>query len=238
MIKKEQEYKHEPIEYRFEHKFIIPELDAYCIERRLRRILELDPHSLSNGNYYIRSLYFDTLQNTALHEKINGDCRREKFRIRYYNTNSSFLRLEKKIKHFQRTAKFQSILSFEVVKNILMNQVFPPSDHTDPLVEEFKIKILTTKLHPVSIVIYNRTAFLYNVNDVRITIDRHVKATTTSFHTFLQPTIPTYPVITPGNVIIEVKYDHFLPEFIQDLIMFPNMQISAASKYAASRLYL
>ncbi|MBQ3091567.1 MAG: VTC domain-containing protein, partial [Clostridia bacterium] len=44
------------------------------------------------------SLYFDDLLDTALREKQSDISRREKFRIRYYDGDTSRLRLEKKIK--------------------------------------------------------------------------------------------------------------------------------------------
>lgn len=43
----------------------------------------------------IRSLYFDTPDDKALRDKINGVNIRDKFRIRYYNGDTSFISLEK-----------------------------------------------------------------------------------------------------------------------------------------------
>ena len=59
--------------------------------------MQPDPHA-KGGVYTIRSLYFDTPSDRALREKLDGVSRREKFRIRYYNGDSSVIHLEKKIK--------------------------------------------------------------------------------------------------------------------------------------------
>lgn len=50
------------------------------------------------GSYRITSLYFDTPSDTALRQKLEGVDRREKFRLRYYGEDLSFIRLEKKFK--------------------------------------------------------------------------------------------------------------------------------------------
>ena len=59
-------------------------------------ILRHDEHAGPDGRYTIRSLYFDNAGDTALLEKINGLNRRTKFRIRFYNSDPSFIHLEKK----------------------------------------------------------------------------------------------------------------------------------------------
>ncbi len=46
----------------------------------------------------MRSLYFDTPEDKALWEKVDCVNMREKFRIRYYNGDTSYIVLEKKCK--------------------------------------------------------------------------------------------------------------------------------------------
>ena len=80
--------------FRHEWKHEINQSDRIAIRQRLRAIMKADTHAV-NGVYTIRSLYFDTLSDKALREKIDGVSRREKFRLRYYNEDSSFILLEK-----------------------------------------------------------------------------------------------------------------------------------------------
>jgi hypothetical protein len=84
--------------YRHELKFEIPYGEYVAMQKRLRLIMKPDPHVGEDGRYRIRSIYFDNNGDKALREKINGIAKREKFRIRYYNDDFSFITLEKKIK--------------------------------------------------------------------------------------------------------------------------------------------
>ncbi|MFR4998312.1 MAG: VTC domain-containing protein [Clostridium paraputrificum] len=81
--------------YRHEIKHFINYSDYLQIRNRLKHIASIDTSSTSNGRYKIRSLYFDNLYDKVLMEKINGFNKREKFRIRFYNNDTSFIRLER-----------------------------------------------------------------------------------------------------------------------------------------------
>ena len=85
--------------YRHELKYQISPADYHALRQRLRAVMKRDPHTGADGLYTIRSVYFDNYGDKALREKVNGVQKREKFRIRYYNNDFSFITLEKKIKH-------------------------------------------------------------------------------------------------------------------------------------------
>ena len=84
-------------QYRHEWKHPITPSDVLILRQRLCNIMRPDENAV-NGKYFIRSLYFDNLDDKALMEKVNGLSRREKFRIRYYNGDTSVIHLEKKSK--------------------------------------------------------------------------------------------------------------------------------------------
>lgn len=81
--------------FRHEWKHEINASDFITVTRRLEAVAKPDVHA-EGGYYKIRSLYFDNLSDKALREKIDGVNMREKFRIRYYNEDVSYIRLEKK----------------------------------------------------------------------------------------------------------------------------------------------
>ena len=87
--------------YRHELKYEIPYADYQAMRRRLSYVMHIDPHATANGKYLIRSIYFDNADDKALREKTDGVAKREKFRIRYYNDDYSFITLEKKM-NYQR----------------------------------------------------------------------------------------------------------------------------------------
>lgn len=82
---------------RHELKHRLDAAEADALARRLRRVLPYDAHGGEHG-YRVTSLYFDTPYDEALLEKLNGASRREKFRLRYYGTDTSRVRLERKSK--------------------------------------------------------------------------------------------------------------------------------------------
>ena len=83
------------MDFRHEWKHEITVSDMIAIRQRLRVIAGPDTHT-ADGKYSVRSLYFDTFTDKALREKIDGVSIREKFRIRFYKGDLSFIRLEKK----------------------------------------------------------------------------------------------------------------------------------------------
>ena len=85
--------------YRRELKYEISYADYLAIRQRLRPVMKPDEHALEDGRYVVRSVYFDNIEDKVLREKISGVAKREKFRIRYYNDDLSFISLEKKLKY-------------------------------------------------------------------------------------------------------------------------------------------
>jgi len=83
---------------------------------------------------------------------------------------------------------------------------------------------------------YKREAFIYEPGTVRVTIDTAILTGIHSKDLFCQnlPTIRT----NAGNVIIlEVKFDEFLPDIIRAAIQLKNRKATAFSKYAVSRVF-
>lgn len=83
--------------FRHELKHEINLSDLIAVRQALKAAAKPDQHA-SGGKYRVRSLYFDNLRDKALREKLEGLSHREKFRIRYYDSDLSFLQLEKKTK--------------------------------------------------------------------------------------------------------------------------------------------
>ena len=86
------------MKFRHEYKHRINLMDIYCLRTRLSAVMKHDGNAGTDGTYLVKSLYFDNYMDKALREKIDGVNKREKFRIRYYGTDTSFIRLEKKSK--------------------------------------------------------------------------------------------------------------------------------------------
>lgn len=127
---------------RHELKHFISLSDYYMIRQRLRAVARLDANAGQDGKYKVRSLYFDNIYDKVLMEKVNGINNREKFRIRYYNDDTSFIRLEKKSKRGKLCAKESAPLTMEECERILKGDLSYLKESDKPLLLE-----LYTKMH-------------------------------------------------------------------------------------------
>lgn len=220
--------------FRHEWKHEISKADYFEMRARLSVVAYPDKNGV-NGRYNVRSLYFDDLRDTALMEKINGVSRREKFRIRYYNFDTSFINLEKKSKLDKLCAKDSELISKAEVENILNGNIDWMNDSEKPLIRELYLKMKNKGLRPKTIVDYTRDAFTFPAGNVRVTLDCNIR-TGLGNKDFLNPHSVTIPAGNPV-VIMEVKWDEFLPDIIRDAVQLKGRRVSAFSKYAACRIY-
>ena len=222
-------------QYRHEWKHEISRADLFAIRQRLRAVAETDPHAV-DGKYQIRSLYFDNLYDKALREKVDGVNLREKFRIRCYNGDTSFLVLEKKSKINGLGTKFSARLTAGEAQRIVDGDVDWMAEAADrPVVQELYCKMRSQGLRPTTIVDYTREPYIYRPGNVRVTFDYDIR-TGLRRTDFLNPDCPTIPA---GNapILLEVKWDSFLPSVIRDAVQTPGRRVTAFSKYAQCRIY-
>lgn len=222
------------MEFRHEWKHEIGYADLLALRTRLAAVMERDVHAVG-GYYEIRSLYFDNLADKALREKIDGVNCREKFRVRCYNKDTSFVLLEKKSKVNGLCAKEQAELSHREVQAIAASDIRTLADSREPLVRELALKMNTQGLRPRTIVDYTREPFVYGPGNVRVSLDCNIR-TGMSGTDFLNPDCVTIPA-GDAPAILEVKWDSFLPALIRDLVQVPGTRTAAFSKYAACRIY-
>ena len=222
------------MEFRHEWKHEISYADMLIIRQRLRTVTRLDEHAI-DGKYEIRSLYFDTLSDKALREKLDGISRREKFRIRYYNGDMSLIHLEKKSKIGGLCNKQSATLTNEEAQAIAEGKIDWMRDCDRELVRELYHKMITEGLRPRTIVDYTREPFVYGPGNVRVTLDYNIR-TGLLCTDFLNPDCITIPA-GEAPIVLEVKWDEFLPEIIRDIVQLENRRSGAYSKYAACRIY-
>ncbi|MGN0526280.1 MAG: polyphosphate polymerase domain-containing protein [Acutalibacteraceae bacterium] len=222
------------MEFRHEWKYEISTSDMYTIRSRLGAVAYADKNAI-NGIYTVRSLYFDDFKDTALREKINGVNRREKFRIRYYNGDTSFIKLEKKSKINGLCNKVSETIKAEEVNALLNGDITWMNNNERPLVFELYVKMKNRTLLPKTIVEYTREPFVFSAGNVRVTIDYNIR-TGIDCTEFLSSECVTVPA---GNspIILEVKWDEFLPNIIKDSVSLEDRRSTAFSKYAQCRIY-
>ncbi len=220
--------------FRHEWKHEITYSDMLVLRQRLSAVASPDIHAV-NGRYTIRSLYFDNLSDKALREKIDGVNVREKFRIRYYGHNNSLIHLEKKSKINNLCLKESADLTRKQAQDIVDGSYGWMLQSDIPLIQEFYSKIMSQGLRPKTIVDYTREPFVFGPGNVRVTLDYNIR-TGMNCTDFLNPSCVTVPA---GNapIILEVKWDAYLPDIIRDAVQLTGCRVGAFSKYAACRTY-
>ena len=222
------------MDYRHEYKHVISAYDRFVLRDRLRAVCRPDSHAI-DGKYEIRSLYFDNLDDMALREKLDGVNIREKFRIRYYNGDTSFIHLEKKSKYNSLGTKDQALLTAEEAQKTVDGDLEWMRDADRPLIRELYTKMTIWGLRPKVIVDYTREPFIFGPGNVRVTFDYNIRSGLKSVD-FLNPDCVTIPVMD-DPIILEVKWDGFLPSVIRDIVQLEGRRTGSYSKYAASRMY-
>ena len=218
------------MQLRHEYKHPITPWDAILITQRLEKLLRPDPHA---SLYHIRSVYFDTPSDRLLREKEDGLSRREKFRIRMYNGDDSFIRLEKKIKLADLGTKISAPLTRREAEMLLAGETDFLLTREENVLRELYAAMRYESLKPKTIVDYTRRAFVYPAGNVRVTIDRDIRTGLYENNLFAKSiTVPA-----ANEIILEVKYDNFLPDFIRECVQLGHASASAFSKYAACRAF-
>lgn len=220
---------------RHEYKHPITYQDYLIIAGRLKHLAGQDKHVGEDGTYRVRSLYFDNLSDKALREKIDGVDRREKFRIRYYNDDTSFIRLEKKCKIHGLCEKVSAPITREEVILLCHGDTSFLRLSDKELFRELYAKMQYLMLRPKVIVDYKREPYVYGPGNVRITSDSDIR-TSLYENSLFEKELLTMPVQEEG-MLMEVKYDAFLPEIMQMAVRVPNRQAEAFSKYAVCRRF-
>lgn len=222
------------MKYRHEWKHEINYVDLMVLRQRLSAVMKRDAHAI-DGTYLIRSLYFDNASDQALREKIDGVNIREKFRIRYYNMDTSLIHLEKKSKVNGFCLKDSAVLSSSQAQAIAAGDYAWMTDSGVPLIQELYTKMMSRGLRPKTIVDYAREPFVFAPGNVRVTLDYDIRTGMNSTD-FLNPNCTTVPA-GDAPMILEVKWDEYLPDIIRDAVQIPHCRAGAFSKYAACRIY-
>ena len=199
-------------------------------------LMQKDGNVNEKGSYQITSLYFDDYRNSCFYENEGGTDPRSKFRIRYYNQDREYLKLEKKSKKRGMTLKESCFITPQQCLMLMQGLIPQPEEETDSraakLFEEMRIR----KMQPKVIVSYERIPFVYRAGNVRITFDRNLTSSS-DIGGFLDGTNAKRPIMQNGMSILEVKWDEVLPLHIKSNMQFDSLQWTAFSKYYLCRKY-
>lgn len=218
--------------YRHELKYLISSWEADELSCRIRDVIPLDRHVSGGREYMIRSLYFDDMWDTAYEEKMGGSDTREKYRIRVYNCEDTLIKLECKKKKGQYIHKEAAALSRKETDAIIGGDFSFLLDRKETVCREFYLKCLCDGMKPKVIVDYDREPYAGDAGEVRITLDKRVRAGILDFDLFDRQ-LPSLDCMGKDEIILEVKYTEFLPQVLRNILPPENSQLTAYSKYVA-----
>lgn len=215
---------------RYEYKYLISEQSAALLRCQLAALLTPDENGNGDGQYFIRSVYFDDADYTAYYDKLAGVSVRNKYRLRFYNMDSRLIFFEAKRKRGQRMVKDSVVVSRECAARMMSGERLGSAETEHPLLGEFDALSRAGGLTPSVIVDYERTAFTHPMSDTRITLDSDVRAETyRPENVFVRRA--SAPVLEDGHVILEVKFNEQLPPFVAQWLSGVPKILCANSKY-------
>lgn len=222
--------------YRSEIKYILTKHDVILLQNKLCTILDKDKNMV-NGNYKVRSLYFDDYKNTSYYQVLDGISERWKWRIRYYNDDISYICLEKKYKINGLINKKSVVITKKQALDIINLTNIKVEKSNSDLLNEFYLSILQRNLRPKIIVDYNRIPYVYSSFNIRITIDFNLAASY-QINEIFNKDLCMVPVMEKNKYILEVKYDNYIPDYIKNKIGINYLERTSYSKYLQSILVL
>lgn len=213
--------------YRYELKFLLNDKYAEILQYRMSLLME--PEDVSHtigGKYFVRSLYFDDIYNTAYYEKMDGLCFRKKYRIRFYNLDSSYIVLELKGKDENLTYKKSDKITVDEY-NLIINGDYDKIKIDDRKILEEFIKLCKYKnLIPSIVVDYERVVYTYPIEDVRVTFDSSISSGRYDYDLFNKDMM-LFEILDRNQVVMEVKFNNYIPKIINDIIKtVPSSRIS------------
>lgn len=221
--------------FRHELKYGIDALQYATLRAKLSSTLKRDAHVDSDGRYHVRSLYFDDFKNTALFEKLAGVRHRKKYRIRVYNFDASYVKLERKTKLGQYINKECTTLSRDDIERIMAGSISFLAGSKNPFLRQFYTDCRCELPRPVVIVDYYREAYTHPISNVRITFDTDLR-TSIGTGSFFHRTPCPIRVIDAPSTILEVKFNSVFPQCLCGLFPDTITPRSAIGKFVLCRI--
>lgn len=223
---------------RLEVKYLIDRTTRTALGRDLAAFMRPDIHAGQGGAYLVRSLYFDTADYKAYHEKLAGAAVRHKLRVRAYGDDPSqapHVRLEVKSRYLNFIHKICMDVPREEYGDVefaIKHRTLPPPHlmkNGSGSKEFFRLQ-RQYNMEPIIIVQYRRQAFeRMEMCRIRANFDDELLATRNL--DLFGPLRSARRLLQYGHAIFEIKIDDVLPYWMHTLIAKYNLQHQAISKY-------
>jgi len=225
------------IMYRNEQKFIVSYQDAEVLRSRLRAILPMDEH-FESLPYLVKTLYFDSYDDSALYDCLDGNAEKVKYRLRYYNNDTSFIKMEKKVKIGTRGYKVDARINKDEALALINGQTDIVRNRKEQIFYDYAVACKTQLLTAKVVMEYMREAYVFALANTRITIDSRMRSyighVDFAEQFFKKTHIPLDD--DRSKFLVEVKYDGVLPSVVRALIQTGKTSCLSHSKYRIGRM--
>lgn len=212
-------------DFRKELKYSINNSDFNIINETLNVLLKKDEHC-KDKFYTVTSIYFDNYKGKAYNQVKCGLNERWKYRIRFYNYDDSYIKLEKKYKINNLTNKKEVLINKDILYQILDGSIKISKENVT-LLNEFILSMKSEMLRPIICIEYDRIPYTYRLDNVRITLDYNIRYTSDIVNLFSKNKKMYYL----KNKVLEIKYDDFIPDFIFKKLNINHLSQSSFSKF-------
>jgi len=216
--------------FRHEVKYALSLYEYYRFRDFCLGFMDYDKNAGADGEYMVKSFYFDTAHFSDYNEKLNGIYQRQKYRLRTYG-DTGYYKLEKKIKRGLLNKKLSGEIDYDHAEMLLRGQtdIKTGNDTTDAILSEMYIKGYRNS----SYIEYNRQAFTMKELDLRITFDKDISTLYGSYG--LREAKPrSYPFFYDVEAVLEIKHKDPLPGWIERAVHRIVPSEHSMSKYAES----
>jgi hypothetical protein len=211
---------------RFEYKYQISYLDYFKIIDSLKTLLIHDQHG-EEDFYPVTSIYLDDVYFSGAADKAFGNELHKKYRIRYYH-DDTIKKLELKEKTGNESVKYSCSINDELYKGILEQDMDVLEKYFDEqLVRKYTLEMLRKNTTPKCNIFYKREALKDETDNLRVTFDHSLGVSR-----FDDQIDGEYiKLLRDSHLIMEVKYEHFLPKHIKTILNTITLNQIAYSKY-------
>lgn len=216
---------------RHEVKYVIDRNTFNKIKEELKDILDVDGNL---DGYNLRSLYFDSLDDIDYYEKQNGDSKRKKIRLRIYDKKHDIIKLELKAKDDIHQLKESLLISYSDSLEIINGNYEVLLNYDDIVATKIYSIMRENVYRPKTIIEYNRVAFV-SKNNTRVTLDYDIKTTRYVDNVFFDENINYLDITNKDEIILEIKYDNMLENYISSILSKYISNRQSFSKYVMSR---
>lgn len=213
--------------FRYEKKFLVPELDFYEIEFLVKQ----NPKVFSETFYErrINNIYFDSFSLGNYYDNLAGTSKRLKIRIRWYGKIFGIIKnpvLELKIKEGEVGRKIsfklnKFILDRNFSLRFLQKEIFEKSNLPNWLVEKLRLS------RPILLNSYKRKYFISADKKYRITLDKNL----IFFKINNQNNNFVERILDKNINILELKHSGDNDNLVSDITQHFPFRLSASSKY-------